>query len=79
MWYSGVACLTVIFVGIIISYLTKNRSEPVDPDLLASGVETLFCCWPKSIKNWIRKKRIFSSHKYDKIFLARKDLEYDAY
>ena len=77
MWYSGVACLIVIFVGIIVSLFTANHNnQQVDPDLLASGVETLFCCWPRSFKKWISKKKIFSSHKYNKIHLnPSKDLE----
>ena len=78
MWYSGVACLIVIFVGIIVSLFTANyyKNQQVDPDLLASGVETLFCCWPRSFKKWISEKKMFSSHKYNKIFLnASKDLE----
>ena len=50
MWYSGVACMIVMVVGIIVSLWTnmkKKEIQPVDPDLLASGVEKLFCCWPK--------------------------------
>ena len=64
MWYSGVACMIVLLVGIFVSVFYNKNVQPVDPDLLASGVETLFCCWPKSVKKWISAKRLFSSQKY---------------
>jgi hypothetical protein len=56
MWYAGVACLIVVVVGGLSSILFSlaefgrwygNPEEPVDPDLMAPGAETLFCCWPK--------------------------------
>ena len=64
MWYSGVACMIVLLVGIFVSVFYNENVQPVDPDLLTSGVETLFCCWPKSVKKWISAKRLFSSQKY---------------
>ena len=36
-----------------------HEAEPVDPDLLAAGVETLFCCWPKRLKKWVALKEFF--------------------
>ena len=70
MWYSGVACMIVVIVGGIGSLLNKKSTKPVDPDLLASGVETLFCCWPRSFKKWISDKHYFASHKYNIIPLT---------
>ena len=65
MWYSGVACMIVMLLGILVSLCTyKKDSPPVDPDLLASGLEKLFCCWPRKMKQWVANKHVFSSHKY---------------
>ena len=44
--------------------IDTHAPEPVDSDLLAAGVETLFCCWPKRLKRWVALKKVFSSHKY---------------
>ena len=44
--------------------IDTHEPEPVDPDLLAAGVETLFCCWPKRLKRWVALRKVFSSHKY---------------
>ena len=66
MWYSGVACMIVMIIGMMVSIVDKHESDPVDPDLLAPGVETLFCCWPKKLKKWIAVKQMFSSHRYPK-------------
>ena len=65
MWYSGVACMVVMVIGIIISLLTNHEMTPVHPNLLASGVENVFCCWPRKFKHWIGTKEMFSSHKYN--------------
>jgi hypothetical protein len=66
MWYSGVACMIVMIIGIIVSLITNSRKndneiQPVDPDLLASGVETLFCCWPRKMRQWIAVNNVFAS------------------
>ena len=66
MWYSGVACMIVMIVGMIVSLVDKHEPAPVNPELLASGIESLFCCWPRKIKEWIAVKQIISSHKYSK-------------
>ncbi len=55
MWYSGVACMIVVVVGVVVSLIRNWRAEsyeiePVDPDLLTAGVEKLFCCWPRPFK-----------------------------
>ena len=64
MWYSGVACMIVMLIGMAVSLIDTHEPEPVDPDLLAAGVETLFCCWPKRLKRWVALRKVFSSHKY---------------
>ena len=71
MWYAGVACLIVVVVGAISSIVfslvetgnwSGNPETPVDPDLLAPGVETVFCCWPKPVKSWMTRNKIFASN-----------------
>ena len=64
MWYSGVACMIVMVIGMVTSLVTNHEMTPVHPNLLASGVENLFCCWPRKFKRWIAMKEMFSSHKY---------------
>ena len=64
MWYSGVACMIVMVIGMVTSLITNQEMTPVHPNLLASGVENLFCCWPRQFKRWIAMKEMFSSHKY---------------
>ena len=72
MWYAGVACLIVIVVGaissLIFSFLdtgnwSGNPDKPVDPDLLAPGVETIFCCWPSSCKTWMSGNGIIATNR----------------
>ena len=64
MWYSGVACMVVMVVGMVVSLVTNQDVTPVHPNLLASGIESLFCCWPRKFKQWIAMREIFASHKY---------------
>ena len=75
MWYSGVACMIVVIVGSLVSLLNYKNIQPVDPDLLASGVESFFCCWPKRVKKFISKKKLFASHKYTIIPLQNTNSE----
>ena len=64
MWYSGVACMIVMVLGMMVSLVDKAQFEPVDPDLLAPGIETIFCCLPRKMKQWIALKKGFASQKY---------------
>lgn len=70
MWYAGVACMIVIVVGGLSSIafsLAETGSwngdpeKPVHPDLIAPGVETLFCCWPFAVRSWLSKNRVFAT------------------
>ncbi|XP_071964294.1 sodium-coupled monocarboxylate transporter 1-like isoform X1 [Antedon mediterranea] len=54
-WYSAVAWLTVLFVGLIVSFAT-GPTDPadVDPKLCCSLVDTMYCCLPEKIKKPLR-------------------------
>lgn len=65
MWYSGVACMLVMVIGMVVSLVDNSQFAPVDPDLLASGVESFFCCFPRRVKQWMAIRKVFASQKYD--------------
>ena len=82
MWYAGVACLIVVVVGAISSIIFSlaesgswfgNPDKPVDPDLLAPGVETIFCCWPAPVKSWMTRNQIFASNQNRRKSCVRDD------
>ncbi|XP_033113679.1 sodium-coupled monocarboxylate transporter 1-like [Anneissia japonica] len=54
-WYSAIAWLTVIVVGLIISFATgPNDPADIDPKLCCSLVDTMYCCLPEKIKKPLR-------------------------
>ena len=62
MWYSGVACFTVLIVGGFVSLATgRNRGKTVDPELLCPAVESFFGCWPKSVRSFLAEKELLAS------------------
>ncbi len=55
MWYSPIAVLTVLIVGLIVSYLTHPlKANEVDPKLLIPIGDMCCCCLPKRIRSWLR-------------------------
>lgn len=46
LWYSAIACSTVVTVGLIISYLTgKQDPSELNPDVISPLVKKLTCCF----------------------------------
>lgn len=54
MWFSAIACMTCIVVGIIVSFLTGPQDpKKLNPDLISPAFKKLFAWWPKFIRNKI--------------------------
>ncbi|CAF1254576.1 unnamed protein product [Rotaria sordida] len=55
MWYTPIAVLTVLIVGLIVSYLTHPlKPNEVDPKLLIPIGDACCCCLPKRIRDFLR-------------------------
>jgi len=55
MWYTPIAVVSVIIVGLIVSYLTCPRKpNEIDPKLLISVSDVCCCCLPKRMRDWLR-------------------------
>ena len=55
MWYAPIAALTVLIVGIIVTYLTGPRQQnEIDPKLIISIGDVCCCCLPKSVRDFLR-------------------------
>ena len=55
MWYSPIAVVTVLLVGLIVSYLTGPlKPNEVDPKLIIPFGDLCCCCLPKRIRDWCR-------------------------
>src|SRR5690348_7264833 len=55
MWYTPIAILTTLIVGLIVSYLTHPlKSNEVDPKLIIPIGDVCCCCLPKFIRKWLR-------------------------
>ena len=65
--------MVVMVVGMVVSVVTNHDVTPVHPNLLASGIENLFCCLPRKFKEWVAMKEIFASHKYSATATAEAD------
>jgi len=86
MWYSGISCCWVIFMGSILSLVPgfKQEGGKPDPELLVPVDESLFCCWPTSISTalirfWGRELDKASNKDFEKDLdkTTSKDLERD--
>merc|ERR1719322_628963 len=54
MWYSAIACMICIVVGIIVSFLTGPQDpKKLNPDLVSPAFKKLFAWWPKFIRDRI--------------------------
>lgn len=54
-WYSAAAVLVVIFVGLIVSFITgRTKTEDVDPMLVIPLVDGMYCCFPERWKERLR-------------------------
>lgn len=54
-WYSTIGCITLIVVGLIVSFITgSQKSEDLDPRLLCPPVRALIKALPPNIKNMFR-------------------------
>ena len=55
MWYTPIAVLTVIIVGVIVSYLTHPlKPNEIDPKYLISIGDVCCCCLPESARRFLR-------------------------
>lgn len=55
MWYSPIAVLAVLIVGLIVSYLTHPlKPNEINPKLLINIGSVCCCCLPKRIREILR-------------------------
>ncbi|XP_076328011.1 sodium-coupled monocarboxylate transporter 1-like isoform X2 [Tachypleus tridentatus] len=55
MWFSPFACVVVVIVGLLTSFITGlSNSEDVDPKLIIPLVDKLFCYLPPRVKRKLR-------------------------
>ncbi|CAF2576719.1 unnamed protein product [Rotaria sp. Silwood2] len=55
MWYTPIAVLSVLIVGLTVSYLTHPlKPNEVDPKLLIPIGDMCCCCLPKRVRDFIR-------------------------
>ncbi|CAF4747788.1 unnamed protein product, partial [Rotaria sp. Silwood1] len=55
MWYTPIAVLSVLIVGLIVSYLTRpHKPNEIDPKLLIPIGDACCCCLPKRIRDFLR-------------------------
>ncbi|CAF1491028.1 unnamed protein product [Adineta ricciae] len=55
MWYTPIAVLTVVIVGVIVSYFTHPlKPNEIDPKYLISIGDVCCCCLPKFVRQFLR-------------------------
>ena len=53
MWFSAIACMFCLVVGIVVSFLTKPQDpKTLNPDLISPGFRGLFSFWPKPVSEF---------------------------
>ena len=66
MWYTPIAVLTVIIVGLIVSYLTHPlKPNEIDPKYLISIGDICCCCFPESVRRFLRFGVDFENYEND--------------
>ena len=54
MWYSAIACMFCMVVGMIVSLLTKPQDpKTLNPDLISPNTVKLFAFWPRCVREKI--------------------------
>jgi len=53
MWYSAVACLWAVVVGLLISFYKPNNLRTLDPRLVTPALPALVSWWPGPAKRWV--------------------------
>lgn len=55
MWYTPIAVIVVLLVGLVVTYLTGPlRPNEVDPKLIIPISDFCCCCLPKRIREFLR-------------------------
>jgi hypothetical protein len=54
MWFSAIACMWCVVVGIIVSLIKPEDHRRVDRRLISPALTSIFACWPKVFRDRLK-------------------------